>query len=412
MKKSTLIKIISMALTALLVLSFASCFNFGNNANTATDDAEKVTVYLDPNGGSLPADESDEIQVTLGENFPKLPTPTRLGYEFLGWFEEGDEKYEITRRTTAEKYHDGIELVALWEQTGDVYAVEFMVGTDETFVGDKDYYSVVGGQKISSILDSLPSATKDGYKFSGWVDQKGNTVTRSTTVNGDLVLEPKWEKIVYCTNDTGIHEFGPWQESAEATCTTPAQSTQTCNICGYVEKNITEEALGHKFGNWATTISTEGIVRSRTCVECDEKEADPLENIAYDAFTTPVVDGDVWGTTPGPNLFDKDYEMNNTKSFAGKGTGAVVVTTQAKEATYVDIIAVTGYGSSPYNVIVTYEDGSEKDLGLGSFGKDEGATKTFNVGANITKIVINMESCSIGQDYWVELSILRVPTGD
>jgi hypothetical protein len=113
MKKSTLLKIISMVLIAATVLSFASCFNFGGgNSNTATEDnSEKATVYLDPNGGKLPEGQSDELKVTIGENFPKLPEPTRLGYTFLGWFEEGDEKYEITRRTRVDKYHDGVELI-------------------------------------------------------------------------------------------------------------------------------------------------------------------------------------------------------------------------------------------------------------------------------------------------------------
>jgi uncharacterized repeat protein (TIGR02543 family) len=411
MKKSTLLKIISMVLIAATVLSFASCFNFGGgNSNTATeDDSEKATVYLDPNGGKLPEDQSDELKVTIGENFPKLPEPTRLGYNFLGWFEDGDEKYEVSRRTRVDKYHDGVELVALWEAAGTIYSVEFSLLPDEIFLGDNDYFEVVGGQKISSILDSLPAAEKDGYKFNGWKDQNNNTVTKATTITGDLVLTPKWTSIVYCLDGTENHQWNAWQESSEATCTDPAQSSRLCSVCGHTEYNITQEALGHKFGNWAITNSENGLVRSRICVECDEKEADPLNNIAYDSFKTPVVDGDIWGTAPGPNLFDKDYEMNNTKSFAGKGTGAIVVTTEAKESTYVDIIAVTGYGSSAYNVVVTFDDGTEKDLGLGSFGSGDGATKPFNVGANITKIVVTMPTCSIGSDYWVELSILVVP---
>ena len=101
--------------------------------------------------------------------------------------------------------------------------------------------------------------------------------------------------------------------------------------------------------------------------------------------------------------------MNNKKSFAGKGTGAIVVTVNAKEATYVDIIALTGYGSATYNVVVTYKDGTQEDLGMGSFGSGEGATTPFTVGKEITKIVITMPSCSIGADYWVELSMLVVP---
>ena len=49
-----------------MVLSFASCFNFGNK-NNSEDDANKVTLYLDPNGGELPEGTSDEMQVVIGE---------------------------------------------------------------------------------------------------------------------------------------------------------------------------------------------------------------------------------------------------------------------------------------------------------------------------------------------------------
>ena len=410
MKKSTLLKILSMALTVVMVLSFASCFNFGGGASTQTeDDSNKITVYLEPNGGKLPEGQSDELKLTVGENFPKLPTPTRKGYEFIGWFEDGDEKYEVTRRDRVDRYHDGVELVALWNQTGKIYSVEFTTIPGEELVGDTDYFEVVSGEKISTVLDALPTAEKENYNFKGWKDQNGNVVTKGTVVTGDLVLSPVWEQIIFCLDGTENHPWNAWQESAEATCTAPAQSSRVCGACGHTEYNVTQEALGHKFGTWAITNSANGLVRSRVCVECDEKEADPLNNIAYDSFKTPVVDGDIWGTAPGPNLFDKDYEMNNTKSFAGKGTGAIVVTTEAKESTYVDIIAVTGYGSSAYNVVVTYENGDTKDLGLGSFGSGEGATKSFTVGANITKIVITMGSCSVGSDYWVELSILVVP---
>ena len=400
MKRNTLIKVILLVLVSLFVVSLAACTG-------GSDDTEKVTIYLDPNGGSLPAGTADEFEVAIGESIGKLPTPTRGGYEFLGWYEDGNERWEVDRRTKAE-YE--MEIVALWQPMGDLVTVEFTVGPDEELLGDVLFLEIVKGQRVSTVISKLPTATRPDYKFKGWKDASGNSVSLTTQVNGDLVLSPVWERIIYCLDGTENHPWNAWQEATEATCTTPAQSSRVCGVCGHTEYNVTQEALGHKFGNWAITSTDNGMVRSRICAECDEKEADPLQNIAYQKFNTPVVDGDVWSeATPGANLFDGDYEMNNKKSFAGKATGAIVVTVTAKEATYVDIIALTGYGSATYNVVVTYEDGTQEDLGMGSFGSGEGATKPFTVGKKITKVVITMPSCSKGTDYWIELSMLVVP---
>lgn len=189
-----------------------------------------------------------------------------------------------------------------------------------------------------------------------------------------------------------------------ATCTEVGWNAyEECTRCDYTSY-VEILAKGHNYDAWTAIVKGNDVVRSRTCDSCDDKEIEPLKNIAYDTFKTPVIDGEVWGSSQ--SLFDKDYEMNNTKAFTGKGTTGIVVTTEAKEATYVDMIAMTGYGTSIYNVVVTYEDGTTKDLGLGSFGSGDGATKMFNVGAKITKIVITMDSCSVGSDYWIELSIL------
>ncbi len=388
-----------MALTALMVLSFASCFNFGGGGDK-TDDAEKVTLYLDPNGGELPEGQSDEIQVAIGEKIGKLPTPTRPGYNFLGWFEDGDERYEIDRKTEAEDYD--MDIVALWEAAGTLYAVEFTVGSGETLLGDVEYVEVVEGNRISTVLKNLPAAEKEGYKFDGWQDQNKKTVTATTKVDGDLVLSPKWTLIVYCTNETGIHEFNSWIESAEATCTTPAQSSRQCNICGHTEYNVTQEALGHSYGEYETTVSESGnVVRTRVCTECDDVDTDPLKNITFDSFKTPTVDGDCWGADKGSSLIDGNFKDTN---IAGKGTGAMTITLNANEPVYIDMFVVAGIGRASYTVTVTYSDGKEKTLGIGAFG----ATKAFTVEAEITKVVVFMENPSNGSDYWSEIAALVI----
>ncbi len=379
-------------------------------SDTETEDNRpKVTISLVLNGGKLADDEADEFEAVVGELIGKLPTPTRAGYTFDGWFEDGNEKWEIDKKSEVEAYD--MELHALWTAKGEIVTVEFFLNADETLEeGAAVYFEMVAGEMVGSFVDKLPNATKSGNKFVGWQDENGVRVSLTTRINSDIRLSPVWTRVILCHDGTENHQWNAWQEYSQATCTTPAQEQRICNVCGGSEYNITQEATGHKYGNFALSITEEGISRSRTCVECDDKDASPLNNIAYGSFQVPVVDGELWSEAePGANLIDGDYEMNNKKSFAGKGTGAITVTVNAKEATYVDIIALTGYGSASYTIVVTDDKGVEHDLGLGSFGSGTGATKPFDVNMTITKIVINMPSCSIGSDYWVELSVLVVP---
>ena len=409
MKKSTLLKVACLALLSIFVFSLVACGgnkdnNGGNTNTTPEEEVETFDVYLDPNGGTLPEGTDDIITVESGKAIGSLPIPTRGGYEFLGWFEEGNERWEVDRRTKVE-YE--MEIVALWEALGDLVMVEFTVGTDEELSGDIAYIEVLQGQRLNTVLKALPTATRPDHKFKGWKDKdSGATITITTKIEGDMVLVPVWEKIIFCLDGTENHAWQAWQEATEATCTTPAQSSRLCGVCGYTEYNVTQEALGHKFGQWATTVTENGLVRSRVCTECDEKEADPLTNITFDSFKTPVIDGDCWGGDKGQNLINGVY---TDKDMCGKGTGALVVTLEAKEATYVDIFAVTGQGSASYTVTVYYGDGTFKDIGVGSFGSGDTATKAFNIEKIVTKIVVTMESPSNGTDYWSELSVLVVP---
>ncbi|MBQ3041276.1 MAG: InlB B-repeat-containing protein [Clostridia bacterium] len=383
----------------------------GGEENPDGPAGPTVTITLVLNGGLLKEGQAEEFEAVIGEKLNSLLPKgvTRPGYTFLGWYEDGLTQYAIDKKSEVEDYD--MEIHALWQANGEEVTVEFFLNADETLeAGAKTYFEMIAGEKIADFVDRLPTATKDGNKFVGWKDEAtGNRVSLTTTVNADMRLTPVWTKVILCHDGTENHQWNAWQDYSEATCTTPAQQARVCNICGSTEYNTTQEATGHKFGNWATAITENGIVRSRICVECDEKEADPLTNIAYDKFQTPVIDGDCWGGDKGANLFDGNY---TDKPIAAKGTGALTVTIEAKEATYVDIIAVTGFGSAAYNVTVYFEDGTSKDLGVGAFGSGDSATKAFNVNKVVTKIVVSQPSPANGTDYWSEVSILIVPTAD
>lgn len=403
MKKSTFIKVLCLALVSLFAFSLVAC----GGAGTGNNNANKIAIYLDPNGGTLDGD--DVIYVNEGEAIGKLPTPVRGGYTFLGWFEDGNERWEVDRRTKAE-YE--MEIVALWEAKGDLVTVEFTTGPDEELNGDVSYVEIVEGERINSVLSKLPTATRPDYKFKGWKDASGNTVTVTSKVERDLVLSPIWEKIVYCLDNTENHAWNAWQEATEATCTAPAQSSRSCGVCGHIEYNVTQEALGHKYGDFAMTTSESGsLVRSQECTECGDKNTEPLNNITYTDFNTPVVDGEIMtGGQYGPtNLVDGDWKYG---TFCGRGTGAVTVTLKSKDTNgvYVDVFCVAGAGSATYTVSVTYANGDTVDLGLGAFGgnRNESAVKSFDIGREVVQIVVNMPSPSNGMDFWAEIAALTV----
>ena len=75
--------------------------------------AEEYDVTLDLNGGSLPEGSSNPMKVTYGEKYEGLPTPTRAGWEFLGWYLDSacTIKYEkIEKGTTG-----NLVLYAKWD---------------------------------------------------------------------------------------------------------------------------------------------------------------------------------------------------------------------------------------------------------------------------------------------------------
>ncbi|MBQ8545413.1 MAG: InlB B-repeat-containing protein [Clostridia bacterium] len=356
----------------------------------------KITVSLDADGGELPEGSSDSFEAIVGKPIGALPTPTKLGYDFLGWFEDGDSDKEIDKKTIAGE--NDLSLVALWEPLGELVTVEFSLLADEALSIDLTYFEMVKGDRISDYLFKLPTASREGYRFTGWQTQAGITVTSTSIITEDTVLTPVWEKIYLCYDGTENHQWTIWQESEPADCINPQALSRTCTVCGYQEFNIITEALGHNFGAWETKISENGnMIREHYCSRCTESESEPLKNITFSSFNTPSISGECYGSDNAGSLIDGDFTDTN---ISGKGTGAVTVTLSAKTATYVDIFTVTGYGTASYTISVTYSNGTQKSIGIGSFG----STRSFAIEANIVQITILMENPSVGSDFWSELA--------
>ena len=70
------------------------------------------TIYFDAGEGALL--DMDRDYFTYGKSLENLPTPTKTGYTFAGWYTESGERYTVATKYTLT---DNLTLYALWVET-------------------------------------------------------------------------------------------------------------------------------------------------------------------------------------------------------------------------------------------------------------------------------------------------------
>ena len=155
----------------------------GNLTLTARWTANSYTVTFNANGGTVATESKD---VTFDAAYGELPTPTRTGYDFTGWFDaDGNEVTASTVFSTA----DDVTLTAQW--TAKTFNVTFDAGEG---VSDPAAQTVTYG----TAYGQLPTVSRDGYTFAGWYDGE-EQVTAATVFDGtaDVTLTARWTANTY-----------------------------------------------------------------------------------------------------------------------------------------------------------------------------------------------------------------------
>ena len=148
---------------------------------------DKYSITFNLNGGSGPI---NDMEYTIEDGSIILETPTRDGYLFEGWY-ENDTKFEYVPGQTVRDH----TLVAKW--VAKDYAIKYMDRSSEITV--KPEWPT---KYTFENATTLPiSATKNGYTFAGWYDNKdlsGNAVLSIPPQStGDKVFYAKWTPITY-----------------------------------------------------------------------------------------------------------------------------------------------------------------------------------------------------------------------
>ena len=142
----------------------------GSETYTAAWTANAYTVTLDPGGGTMGGATTQSV--TYDAAYGTLPTPTRTGYAFTGWYTAQSGGSKVEGAATVKKAADHT-LYARW--TANTYTVTYNANGGSVAQSSK---TVTFGQSYGA----LPAPTKAGSNFVGWQDESGKTVTAATVV--------------------------------------------------------------------------------------------------------------------------------------------------------------------------------------------------------------------------------------
>ena len=132
-------------------------------------------------------------EVVEGEVYGTLPTPSRIGYTFAGWYLENSFVNRIYSSSVVELEEDAT-IYAKWIENAPE-KVEYVVGFE--YNGATGSCSLVSKTVVDGeAFGTLPAPTKSGYTFGGWYLENTfvNRVYASTIVNlnCNIKLYAKW----------------------------------------------------------------------------------------------------------------------------------------------------------------------------------------------------------------------------
>lgn len=140
---------------------------------------------INGNGGTF-----DNNTIIVKNNSVTLPTPQRIGYEFLGYVDSNNTNY-----TTNISNVDNINnksLSAKWNATTYSISYDLNGGSANT----------VNSYTIESTV-TLPTPTKIGYTFTGWSGTGLSSITKNVTISnsvGNRSYIANWSKNYYTVN--------------------------------------------------------------------------------------------------------------------------------------------------------------------------------------------------------------------
>ncbi len=194
----------------------------------------------------------DTLKAKYSRNTLQLPTPTRTGYTFQGWYSDeackekfGDAGY------TYNPTEDG-ELYAKW--AANTYTITFNVNDGDNL--ENNTKDVVYAEKYGE----LPIPTRAGYTFIGWFNSVSKEITADSIVDitENIVLTAKWtESELTITFDVYKGQVEPTSKKViykQEYGTLPIPTMEGCEFEGWYDS---QEQLANKVIDTSIVRKTE-----------------------------------------------------------------------------------------------------------------------------------------------------------
>ena len=162
--------------------------------------ANTYTVTFNANGGSV---STSSKKVTYAGTYGTLPTPTRTGYTFNGWYTATSGGSKIEAGTTV-SITANQTLYAHW--TARTFTVTFNANGGSVSTGSKTV-------TYAGTYGTLPTPTRTGYTFNGWYTAASGgtkiTNTSNVTITANQTLYAQWTQTTYKVT-LNLGNFSPY----------------------------------------------------------------------------------------------------------------------------------------------------------------------------------------------------------
>lgn len=215
-------------------LTSKTVYNLEKDAVVTAKWSKYCTVKLNANGGKC---DIDTFQITDGDKVP-LPTPTRDGYIFRGWY-DGNVLYTDTLDTTKWSilyYPDFYyELTALWDKIGETHKIYFDANGGSVESKYKEF-------TVGEPYGELPVPTHYlGYKFLGWYSLPRIDCERITESSICTTRYSKLYALWYRTTATVTFDANGGE------CDVESKTIYSDNVYGVLPE---PERTGYVFAGW------------------------------------------------------------------------------------------------------------------------------------------------------------------
>lgn len=223
----------------------------------ANDAVSSADLWTDISGWNV-SSKTAKKQFTYGDSMPKMPTPSRLGYNFTGWFTATSGGTKYVEGSTI-NFASATTLYAQWSAIG--YTLTINANGGSLGSGATTIAGTIG-QSVT-----ISTATRTGYNFSSWSLASGTgTINGSTFVfgAGSAEIIANWTAKTYTLTFNKYSSEATW-EMVSGFTPSGDNYTKTVTYDQPIGAMPTVRRTGWQFSGWFNS-STSGTLFNENTV--------------------------------------------------------------------------------------------------------------------------------------------------